>query len=246
VKQEIVNFETGSTDDDNKVYTYGSQLAFIGGDNISTAPDPGSQAWPGYQPPAPAPAPSAAPTGTTTPSAAATAPDPETPTAPATPTVQTYLQAFAQAANIWIMAPDSWTPNLSGPPPPDASIIHAVENFVGSLHGAVTEAIILRAGRGGARGGVAANDDSWADRMRNAINGLPPDERPDALDALNHEIDFRKSLQTVPPEKRRQMMAQHFMERMLYGERLSRLSPEKRAQIYHRMIALRAAAKTQQ
>jgi hypothetical protein len=40
-------------------------------------------------------------------------------------------------------------------------------------------------------------------------------------------------------------MMQHGLERMIYGERLSRLSPEKRARIYQRMIALRNAAKTQ-
>ena len=38
-------------------------------------------------------------------------------------------------------------------------------------------------------------------------------------------------------------MMQHMMERMIYGERLSRLSPAKRAQIYQRMVSMRSAAK---
>jgi hypothetical protein len=109
---------------------------------------------------------------------------------------------------------------------------------VGNSHGYVTQAIVLRSGRGGARGAVA-NDDSWEDRMRNAINGLPADEKPDAIAQLNQEVDFRKSLAALPPEQRRQKMFQHFAEKMLYGERLSRLSPEKRAQAYKRMLAMR-------
>jgi hypothetical protein len=82
--------------------------------------------------------------------------------------------------------------------------------------------------------------------MRNAISGLPPDERPDALDQLNKEVQFRKDIQALPPEQRRQKFIQHMMERMVYGERLSRMSPAKRAQLYKRMIGLRNAAKGQQ
>jgi len=159
--------------------------------------------------------------------------------------MQTYLQALAQSANIWIMAPGSWTPSVSGAPPPDSSIITAVENLVSAGHGAVTQAIVLRAGRGGARGDVAGGDNGWADRMRNAINGLPADERPDALDQLNQEVQFRKQLQALPPDQRRQQMIAHIMEKMVYGERLSRLSPAKRAQIYQRMVAAREAARNQ-
>ena len=110
----------------------------------------------------------------------------------------------------------------------------------------MTEAIILRAGRGGARGGNRndfGGDDAWADRMRNAINGLPPDERQDATEQLNNEIKFRKDVQALPPEQRRQKMMQHFAERMIYGERLSRLSPVKRAAVFKRMVGLRQAAK---
>ena len=81
--------------------------------------------------------------------------------------------------------------------------------------------------------------------MRNAINGLPPDERPEALAQLSHEVDFRKQLRALPPAQRRQKMLQHFLERMLYGERLTRLSPVKRAQIYQRMVTMRAQARAQ-
>jgi hypothetical protein len=231
VKQEIAQFQAGDPDIDAKVFTFNTQLQTIASDTVVSAPDPHSQSWPGYKPAPPAP------------------PDPNAPAAdaaPATPTpiVQTYLQAFAQSANIWIMASNSWTPDVANPPAPDSSIIRAVKNFVGSSHGAVTQALVLRVGRGGPRGGTTNdfNDDAWADRMRNAINGLPPDERPDALEQLNQETQFRKEVQALPPEQRRQRMFAHFAERMLYADR-SRVSPEKRAKMYQRMIAMRQAAK---
>jgi len=248
VKQEILAFQSSDPNEDNKVYTYRTQTQLLASDNDAPAPDPRLQAWPGVKPVDPS---ASAPAADAQANAATSSPSgnsPTDPAAPPLPVVQQYLQEFAQSANIWIMAPGSWTPEVAGPPPPSASIIRAVENFVGRAHGAVTEAIILRAGRGGARGGnpVAStgNDDSWVDRMNNAINGLPPDQRPVALDQLKKEVDFRKDLQNLPPEQRRQKMMQHFMERMLYGDR-SRLSPEKRARAYQRMIALRTAAKAQ-
>jgi hypothetical protein len=78
--------------------------------------------------------------------------------------------------------------------------------------------------------------------MRNAINGLPPDQRPEALNQLSQEVQFRKDLQGLPTDQRRQRMIQHFVERMLYSDH-SRLSPEKRAKMYQRIIAMRQAAK---
>lgn len=253
VKQEIRDFEMSSPDDGSKVYTYGTQMQLVATDSTTTAPDPLLQAWPGVKPvdksASPTPTPPAAPIDAQASDATPTQTGNDPADPPATPTVQTYLQAFAESANIWIMAPGSWTPEVSSPPPPNSSIITALKNLVSRSHGAVTQALVLRAGRGGARGGnpggFAGNDDAWADRMRNAINGLPPDQRPDALEQLTQEVQFRKNLQSVPPEQRRQKMSQHMMEKMLYGERLSRLSPAKRALVYQRMIALRTAAKAQ-
>ena len=251
VKQEISDFVTSDPNSDAKVYTYGTQIQLVATDDVTSAPDPRYQSWPGVQPPsatpAPAPAPANAVANGATPTPAGTgAADPTTdPPDNGPPTVQTYLQDLAQAANIWIMAPSTWSTEVSSPPPPNSSIIRAVENFVSASHGVMIEAIVLRAGRGGPRGNnrdFAANDNSWANRMRNAINGLPADEQAEALDQLNKEIDFRKNLQALPPEQRRQLMLQHFAERMLYGDS-SRLSPEKRAKAFIRLIALRNAAK---
>jgi len=252
-KQEIREFQTGDPDADAKIYTYGTQIQMIADDNIPDTPDPWAQSWSGVKPVDPsasaAPAPSAATpaapvdaqAGAATPTA--TGNDPTDP--PAVPTLQTYLQDFAQSANIWIMAPGSWAPEISSAPPPNSSIIRALENFVSGSHGVVIQALILRAGRGGGGGRDIGGDDSWADRMRNSINGLPPEERPEALDQLNQEIQFRKDVRTLPPDQRRQKMMQHFLERMVYGERLDRLSPVKRAQVFKRMITMRAAAKAQ-
>ena len=251
VQREITAFEANDPDADVTVYTYGTQMQLVSGDSdtVTTAPNPWLQSWPGVKEPDPSATPAQAPV-----TAQANATTPNTsgnsqadPAANTPPTVQTYLQDLAQSANIWIMAPSAWAPEVSKAPPPSPSIITAVENLVWGAHGAMTQAIILRAGRGGPRGDFAGNgnDDTWADRMRNAINGLPPDEREDAIAQLNNEIQFRKQIGTLPPERRREVFMQHMAERMLYGERLSRLSPERRALIYQRMIAMRTAAKAQ-
>lgn len=242
VKQEIREFQSSDPNDDNKVYTFNTQMQLVSTESTTTAADPWQQSWSGEIPVNKPPDPTATNSATTNAAPAPPAagqPDPNTP-----PTVHTYFQALAQSANIWIMAPGSWTTPASVPPK-NSSIVSAVKNLVSSAHGYVTQAIVLRAGRGGApgRGSFAGNDDAWADRMRNAINGLPPDERPEALDQLNQEIDFRKSLQTLPPEQRRDKFIAHSLERMLYGERLARMSPIKRAQAYQRLIANRTAAK---
>jgi hypothetical protein len=241
VKEEIREFQSGDPSADAKVYTYGTQMQLIASESMAITADPRLQSWPGVKPvEAQATAATASQTGN----------DQTDPPANTAPTIQTYLQAFVESANIWIMTPAAWTPEVSSAPPPNSSIISAVKNFVSGSHGALTEALVLRAGRGGARGdgnrgNFAGGDDAWADRMRNAINGLPPDERPDALDQVNKEVQFRKDLQSVPPEQRRQKMFQHMMEKMIYGERLSRLSPVKRAKVYQRMVAMRAEAKAQ-
>ena len=231
VKQEIAEFQAGDPAIDAKVFTFNTQLQTIASDTVVSTPDPHSQAWPGYKPAPPAPV---------DPTQAASAQP-----VPTTPNVQTYLEAFAQSANIWIMSTGSWTPEVANPPAPDASIIRAVKNFVSSSHGAVTQALVLRAGRGGPRGGTGndfGNDNAWADRMRNAISGLPPEEQPDATAQLNQEMQFRQQIAAVPPEQRRPLMIAHFAERMLYADR-SRIAPEKRARMYQRMVAMRQAAK---
>jgi hypothetical protein len=246
VKQEIREFESSDPDEDNKVYTYNTQSQIFSTDTTTVAPDPAQQAWPGYKPPPPDPNAPASANGangsanTNTASAQPTPANQPDPNAP--PTVHTYLQALAAAANIWIMAPGSWTPQVDAPPA-NSSIIGAVKQLIGSSHGVVVEALVLRAGRGGAPGNTNRNDDNWEDRMMNAINGLPADQRPDAIEQLHKEADFRKSVQTLPPDQRRQKMFEHFAERMIYGERLARLSPEKRAKAYQRMIQIRQAAK---
>jgi hypothetical protein len=244
VKQEIRAFQASDPGDDSKVFAYGTQMDLIAGDNVSDIPDPRLQAWPGMKPvdKSATPAPDAQANATTN---APASNGPVDLAASADPNVQTYLQAFAQSANVWIMAPATWAPEVSSAPPPNSSIITALKNLISGSHGAMTEAIVLRVGRGGNRP-PGGGDTGWEDRMRNAISGLPPDERPDALDQLTQEVQFRKDVQALPPEQRRQKMFQHMMERMVYGERLLRLSPAKRAQIYKRMVTMRAAARGQQ
>ncbi|MCE0498223.1 MAG: hypothetical protein LV481_09800 [Methylacidiphilales bacterium] len=257
VKSEILSFEQDTRDDDTKIYSYPTPLQMIASDSDMPASDPRLQAWPGVKAdPAPAPAApsdsnnstasapadnsaSSAPTPTDNSASPASAPADATPPAK---NAQDYFQAFAQSANIWIMAPGSWTPDVSAPPPANSSIISAVKKFVGRVHGSVTEAIILRARWNGNTGrGFAGGFDDMADRMRNAIEGLPPDARPDALAQLDQEVRFYKDLQAAPEDQRRDRFRAHMLDKMVDNLNNSRRSPEKRAQRYARLVAARIA-----
>ena len=63
VKAEIQAFESGTTDDDMKVYTYPTPLQFVASDADMPASDPRLQKWPGYIPPVPDANPTPAPDG---------------------------------------------------------------------------------------------------------------------------------------------------------------------------------------
>ncbi len=237
VKDEIRSFQEGATDNDLLVYNYPTPLMIVATDSDVPASDPRSQSWPGYKPPiVPPPAP------------VADGQAPSEPSAPATPTVQTYLKAFAQSSNIWIMAPSSWSPEVVKAPEPNSSIITAVKSFVSNYRGSVTQAIILRAGRGGGRragGGGDYDTDAMTDRVRNAINGLPdPEDRANAMAQLDQEVKFYKDMQSAPPEQRGQLMRNHTMSKMAANAqaRMDRMSPAKRAARYARAVSNRQTA----
>jgi hypothetical protein len=245
VKAEIAAFQSGTTDDDTKVYAYPTPLQMLATDSDMPAADPRKQTWPGYKAPAPAPPPPVTPTTEAQP--------PPAPVDDGPPTVQTYLQAFAQGSNIWIMTPGSWAPEAHTPPPANSSIISAVKNFVSSSNGAVTQAIILRVGRGARGGGFAGGNrgggggfgdmSAMDDRMRNAINGLPADAQPQALDQLNQEIQFYQNVQAAAPEDRPKMVQEHMMQKMANGGPMDRMSPEKRASRMARSVTAREAVR---
>jgi hypothetical protein len=238
VKEEIRSFQEGGADDNARVYAYPTMLQMFDTDDSGTA-DPRLQNWPGMKP---ATAPVPQPDGTPAP------PDPDA------GTVQGYLKALAQGANIWIMAPTGWSAPVSNPPSPSSSISSAVKRLVSSARGTVVEAIILRgrtprpAGRPGAgRGGVgfASEDTDWEDRARNAINGLPEGDRPAALAQLDDESQFRKTLKGYPADQIPTIRRKHRMDRMLNmaDAAMSKMSPEKRAARFAAMVSARAAAK---
>lgn len=232
VKQEITAFQSDAAGDDTKTYSYGTPLQFITASSGGPAADPRLQTWTGLKTPAPAPAGGDASSGGSSYS------------------VQDYLLALAQAADIWIMSPSSWDPKVSRPPETGAPIIQAVKNVVSGGRGAVTQAFVLyaRTGRrgGGGRGGFGGGGDTgWAnmeDRMRNAINGLPAENRAEALNQLNEQANFRKQMEAAPPDQRRAMMRQYFMDHMDAMDNWRR-SPEKRAQMYQRAVSNRQAAR---
>jgi len=244
VKQEIRTFTEGAdSSDDTHIYSYPTPLAMVADDTMPVA-DPRRQVWPGLKlPPAP-PAPPA--------DAAADATDPAAVPAPEPPpsSVQGYLRAFARQADVWIMAPANWDPPVQNPPPADSSIVAAIRHFVGSAHGSVREALVLRgrpprvAGerpRGENRGG-GFDVSMMSDRMDNAINGLPVDVQPAARANLAQEMQFQKEMANLPPEQRFAQMRKHMMDKRLDNDNNWRRSPEKRAQMYARMVQNRVAA----
>jgi hypothetical protein len=248
VKQEIIAFQGSNVGDDTKTYSYPTPVAMLAGDDSDGLPasNPYLQVWPGYHAP---PAPPPADANNTN------AADAQPPAAPPGPpsTLQDYLQAVAQEANVWIMAPASWSPAVPAPSA-NISVSHAVKDLVGNAHGAVQLAIVLRGrqqrrgpGGGGPRGGGGfGGDTGWVymeDRMRNAINGLPVDAQPAATAQLAQEIKFRQDMEAAPPDQRMAMMRQHFMNRM--GQNNWRRSPSRRAQMYQRAVANRQAARGQ-
>jgi len=247
VKAEIHAFEAGTPDDDTRVYTYPTNLNFLATDTEMPAADPRLQTWPGYTAPDLSAAPPAPPAAD---GQAATA----TPPVDTKPTVQTYLQAFAESSNIWIMTPGTWAPEVATPPPANPSIIKAIKNFVSNSHGAMTQAIILRSGRGARGGGNVANRgggggpfgfnmDAMAARTNNAINGLPADEREGARAQLQQEVDFFKSVQAAPDADKMKMMQDHMMAKLANGNGMGRMSPEKRASRMARAVSARQAVR---
>jgi hypothetical protein len=241
VKDEIRNFQSSNLGDEAKIFSYPTPLDMLAGDSdMPSVADPRLQAWPGYKAPPPPVAPVADNSGDGSPAPPADPPAPPS-------TVQDYLNALAQESDIWIVAPASWEAHVAAAPSPSASIIRAVKSLVGSAHGSVQEAIILtsrRGGGGGQRGGgFGGGDTGWAyteDRIRNAIGGLPPEDRPAALNQLTAEVKFMHDVQAAPADQRRDMMRKHFMNRM--GNNDFRRSPEKRAQRYARAVSNRQTA----
>jgi len=256
VKETIRSFQAGGTDDSLKIYSYPTMLGRLvissGDDDTDTppVPDPRLQTWPGLKaevvPVSTSPAPS---------TDQSTSPQPGDNQAPAAPTtVQGYLRAFAESADIFIISNSSWDPAVANPPPANSSIIHAIKNFVSNNHGASTLAFVLQArgqrgprdGGGFRRGGFAGGDTGWStmeDRVRNTLNGLPADARASALSQLDQETKFRKELQAASPDQRQAMMRQHMTARLADNPGpLLRLSPDKRAERYSQMVATRMAA----
>jgi len=248
VKEEIRTFTEAADndDDDTKIYSFPTSLAMIDTDGNLPVADPRRQTWPGVPAP-PAPPPSTDATATT-----AAPDDGGPPPDPAPDSAQGYLRAFALGADIWIMAPASWDPPVATAPAPEPSISSAIDRFVNRLHGSVTQAIVLRgrpprvAGeqrpRGGFRGG--GMDFSLMEvRIDNAINGLPTGLQPAARAQLAQETTFQKEVRAMPPEQRRKAWREHMLARRMNDDGMwKRASPEKRAQIFSRLVSNRMAA----
>jgi len=247
VKAEVRAFTEGAdrNDDTLQSYSFPTPLDMISDDSTSVA-DPRLQIWPGVKT-APAPPPNA--DGTP-----ATGPDGQPLQAEAPPTtVQGYLRSFAEGAAVWIIAPSSWDSPVTTAPAPESSISSAIHHFISHANGSVTEAIILRGReqrtaaasdrpRGQFRGGGGLDLGMMEDRVDNAINGLPKEQQPAARQKLADEKQNQKEMATLPFDQRRQRMMSHFIDLRMNGDNNWRKSPEKRAQMYARLVGNRISA----
>jgi hypothetical protein len=59
---------------------------------------------------------------------------------------------------------------------------------------------------------------------------------------LQAEVTFQKALAAAPPDQQRKMFMDHMIKNRLGNDRGWRLSPEKRAQFYTRLVNNRIAA----
>jgi len=249
VKEMINSFERGTSSDSVKTYAYPTMLGFLTTNSDDDTPtptgDPRLQVWQGMKP-------QIVPVSTSPAAPADATNTPPAPTPPASPdSMQGYLRTFAQASDIFVMSDSSWDPPVANPPPASSSIISAIKNFVSRNHGAVTQAFVLRArggrGPGGGRGGFAGGDDTgWSmeDRMRNAVNGLPPEARANMLSQLDQLAKLRKDMQNATPEQRQVMRRQQMETRMADNPDgpMRRWSPDKRAQWFQQMVSTRMSA----
>jgi len=255
VKEEINDFVADNVSDDNTIFNYATPLGMVSTDDDVPASDPRLQTWPGMSPAltAPPPAfpqrnggnanggpggPAGGPPPATDPAATPAAAD------DGPPTVQTYLRAFARASNIWILAPTSWAPEVSTPPAASSSISSAIRHLVNSAHGAVTEVIVLRVGRGGrgGRGGGFADMDATEIRIDNDINGLPIEYQAPMRDQLQQSVKQLKDIQLAPDDQKPQLFRAFFQAHRGNGNNGWRMSPEKRAQRYARLVSNRETA----
>jgi hypothetical protein len=239
VKQEINDFQADNLDPDAKVYNYPTPLQMAATEDQMPAADPRAQNWPGMTPAllAPPPAPPTDPNNPNPPATAQADPPDDGP-----PTLQTYLDAFAKSANIWILVPGSWSKDAPSAPPANSSIISAVKNFVGSMRGAVQEVIVLRVGHGGRGGrGMFGNMDVTQERIDNAINGLPDEYQAPVREQLQNDVKALKEIQLATPDQRPQLFRQ-FMQAHRGGDNNWRRSPQKRAQMYARLVSNRETA----
>ncbi len=249
VKEEINDFQADILDDDSKIYNFPTPLQMEATDDEMPAADPRRQSWPGMTPAlsAPLPAPRAnrnGGNGTPPPGGGPAVTQDDPPADDGPPTVQTYLQALARSADIWILAPGAWAPTVTTPPPANSSIARAVRNLVNNARGAVTEVIVLRVGhggRGGGRGGMFADMEATEERMDNAISGLPPEYQAAVRTQLQSDVKTMRDIMLAPEDQRPQMF-RDFMQKHRGNGNNWRLSPEKRAERYARMVANRETA----
>ena len=157
-----------------------------------------------------------------------------TPRTAAPAPVQTFFLEAAQLTNAGFAFPDAWNPTVQYAPRP-GMVNRVVPKLISAAGGREDEVFFLskpaargpRNGAGGAGAGLSGNFrpdfDLLAARTQSEINRLPPDERGQAQINFDTEQAFRKSLQDMTDDQRRQAFLQHMQDPQVQQQIANRL-----------------------
>jgi hypothetical protein len=144
-----------------------------------------------------------------------------TPKTAAPAPLQTFFQEAAQATNASFAFPEAWNPTVNRAPA-SGVVDRVVPKLVSAAGGHEDQLFFLsKAGRRGPRtgndgppvaGDLRPDPDLLAARLQAEINRLPGDERAQAQANFDTEQAFRKSLQNLSDDEKRQAWMQHMQD----------------------------------
>ena len=140
-----------------------------------------------------------------------------TPKTAAPAPVQTFFSEAAQATNAGFAFPEAWNPNVNSAPKPGI-VNKVIPKLISAAGGRQDQMFFLtkmtRRGNGDRPqgDGQQLDPDLLAERAQNEINRLPDDERADAQANFDSMQAFRKSLDGMDPDARRDAWMQHMQD----------------------------------
>jgi hypothetical protein len=158
-----------------------------------------------------------------------------------------YLEQAGRAVDAGFSFPENWNPAIQHPPKP-GEIRKVLPKLAKSAKGRFEEVFLLTRSRmrdqNWSRGEEESADFDWiAERMKNQIAQLPPEERAEAAAEFEQQQAFWQRVRGLPREQRREVMRE-LAEDPVVQERMEnrearrdfRSTPEQRLQRYKRYL----------